>query len=137
MRKHCTFAGIVSPSMLTDPVALKTLKEYTNNGFAEQHELVKGAFHCIVDSGCSTLTTPYREDFECLGPLNKPVTLNGIAGSSVVTSGGIIKYECINTKGKIVTVRTFGYYNPHQNVRLFGSQAYFNLHNDKQGEFTI
>ena len=126
MRKKCTFAGYITPSLVTTPVAIKTLRDYfVDRGFAAQHDLIEGAFHCIVDSGCSTSASPHKEDFEDIGPLSRPVTLNGIAGNSTVTHGGILKYDCINTKGEIVTVRTFGFYHPNLSCRLFSPQSCF------------
>jgi hypothetical protein len=137
MKRNCAYAGYVTPSKIRDPVVLKSLKEYTKDRLSHTHDLLEGAFHVIVDTGCSTSASPCKEDFEDLSPLDRPVTLTGVAGESTVTQGGIIKYECINTKGEIVTVRTFGFYDPNLHVRLFSPQSCFFNRENKDGRFTI
>jgi hypothetical protein len=137
MRQHCSYAGYVAPSQVKDPVVLKTLKEYVKEQFTWSHDLLTDGFHVIVDTGCSTSASPFKEDFETLGPLKKPVTLTGIAGTSTVTQGGVIKYQCINTKGEVVTVRTFGFYDPNLGVRLFSPQSCFYNRPNHNGRFTI
>ena len=128
--------GMVLPSAITDPVVITALNDYSAT-INSTLNVIDGAFHVIVDTGCTNSATPFKEDFEELVELKHPAKLHGIGGITETTHGGILRYQCIDTKGEIITIRTFGYYNPHQNVRLFGPQAYFNLRNDKQGEFTI
>jgi hypothetical protein len=137
MKRNCAYAGYVTPSKIRDPVVLKSLKEYTKDRLSHTHDLLDGALHVIVDTGCSTSASPCKEDFEDLSPLDRPVTLTGVAGESTVTQGGIIKYECINTKGEIVTVRTFGFYDPNLHVRLFSPQSCFFNRDNQDDRFTI
>ena len=66
-----------------------------------------------------------KEDFSELRYLIRPIVLHGIAGNSTVTQGGIMRFQCINCLGKVITIETFGYYNPNMNVRLFSPQAFF------------
>ena len=83
------------------------------------------SFHFIVDTGCTTLVSCHKEDFKRLEPLPSPVTLHVVAGDSKVTSGGVIKFDCIDTNGHVVTIWTFGYYNPDIKVHLFSPQSFF------------
>ena len=135
-QKDYAYTGYLCPSLIKDPVLIETVKEYINHDLP-QHDLIDGAFTCIVDSGCSTSATPYKEDFEHLTTLNKPVELNGIAGKSTVTKGGILKYQCINSKGEVVVIKTFGFYDHHLKVQLFSPQSYFLSRPKKDGQFTI
>ena len=48
-----------------------------------------------------------------------------------------MRFQCINTKGEVVTIETFGYYNPDMAVRLFSPQAFFSRRPKKDGAFTI
>ena len=137
MKRNSSYAGFISPSRVKDPVVLKTLKEYAKERLSHTHDLLDGAFHVIIDTGCSTSASPYKEDFESLGPLRKPVTLTGIAGESTVTKVGLLKCQCINTKGEIVTVRTVNLYDPNLHVRLFSPQSCFFGRKNQSGKFTI
>jgi len=128
--------GIVIPSALRDPVDIAALRDHVHL-LGDSLSLLDGAFHVIVDTGCTNSASPFKEDFEELKTLPKPIKLHGIGGVTETTQGGVLRYQCINSKGEIVTIRTFGFYNPHQNVHLFGPQAYFNIRGDKKGEFTI
>ena len=80
------------------------LKEYCKEGFSENNDLIEGAFHMIVDSGCSISASPVKEDFEKLVDLHKPVEVKGIAGNSIINQTGILQYQCINNKGEVITV---------------------------------
>lgn len=128
--------GCVIPSAIHSPVVLEALQERA----LHVNELVnglEGAFQVIVDTGCTNTATPCKEDFEICTALDKPVKLHGIAGNQDVTHGGIVKHECINSKGEIVVIKTFAFHNPHQNVRLFAPTACFRLRADKKGLFTL
>ena len=121
-RKRC-FMGHVVPSLVTDPLVLDSLRDY--HSMHNQQTMIDGSFQFIVDTGCSTSASPCKDDFEELIQLPKPVTLHGIAGDSKVTQGGIMRFQCVNTKGEIVTIRVFGYYDTNLHVRLFSPQAFF------------
>ena len=92
---------------------------------------------CIVDTGCSCACSPHKEDFESLKTLKAPITIKGVAGEAQCTQAGIICVQTINAKGDIVTLRTPGYYNPHQSVRLFSPQAHFWLMPKKKGSLSV
>ena len=129
--------GVVLPSNLKNTVDIQTLHEYVNSHMTDTLSSIEGAFHVIVDTGCSNSASPFKEDFEKLVTLDPPIKLYGIGGITEATQGGILRYQCVSTTGDILTIRTFGYYNPHQNVRLFGPQAYFALRADKGCEFRL
>ena len=99
--------------------------------------LVKGYFQFIVDTGCSTSCTPHKEDFEELVEHKSPITLHRITGDQTCTQGGFIKVQTINTKGEVVTLRTPGFYNPHQDIRLFSPQAHFYIMHNKKGSLNL
>ena len=48
-----------------------------------------------------------------------------------------MKFDCITSEGKVLTIRTFGYHNPDQNNRLFSPQAYVWGRPQHNGSFTI
>ena len=137
MKKRCCFHGYATPSSITDPDMLKTLKEYLQEDFQGNYNLIEGAFHCIVDTGCSTSASPHREDFETYEELKRPVVLHGINGTSTVTHGGIMRYQCINTDGEVVTVRFFGFHDKNLEVRLLSPQSCFFFRPHHDGKFTI
>jgi hypothetical protein len=91
--KHSNYMGLVLPSMITDPLILDSLRDYAANTLVNQYDLIDGAFHFIVDTGCSTSASPHKEDFESLFELGKPVTLHGIAGNSQVTQSGMLRFQ--------------------------------------------
>ena len=128
--------GLVLPSMIADPLVLESLCDYAASVLT-QYDLIEGAFHFIVDTGCSTSASPCKEDFESLHPLDKPITLHGIARDSTVTQGGIMHVECINTSGEVTVICTFGFYDTNLTVRLFSPQSYFLQRPRKNGKFTI
>ena len=98
---------------------------------------MEGSFHFILDTGCSTSVSCHREDFENLVTLPKPITLHGVAGDSKVTLGGTLKFDCIDSNGHVVTIRTFGYYDPNISVRLFSPQSFFCGLPADMGSFTL
>ena len=105
------------------------MRQYLNEADDPATEALKGAFQFVVDTGCTTTTSPHKEDFESLVKL--------ATANQDVTCGGTIKFNCISSPGDVVTIRTFGYYNPHQNIRLFSPQAFFYHLPTQQGAFTI
>ena len=137
LRHHRNHMGFVQPSLLHNMPIIDALRVHLNQVVDPAFEALKGAFQFVVDTGCTTTATPFKEDFEKLVKLEHPVTLHGIAGDQEVTHGGVVKFDCVNSLGDIVTIRTFGYYNPHQNIRLFSPQAFFYHLPKKKGAFTI
>ena len=137
VKKYCNFMGLVLPSLITDPLVLDSLRDYAASALVSQYDLVDGAFHFIVDTGCSTSASPHKEDFESLFDLAKPITLHGIAGNSQVTQAGMMRFQCINTRGEVTLVRTPGFYDTNLHVRLFSPQAYFLSRPRRNGKFTI
>jgi hypothetical protein len=117
--------GFVNPSAVQDPVVLTPLRDYHSIHNDNHFNLIDGSFHFIVDTGCSMSCSPCEKDFSELRYLLRPIVLHGIAGNSTVTQGGTMRFQCINTKGEVVTIETFGYYNPNMNVRLFSPPAFF------------
>ena len=129
--------GYLNPSSLKDQIDIECLRDYAIRLQDNCLHVAEGAFHFIVDTGCSCTASPFKEDFEELILLPKPITLSGIAGNAKVTHGGVIRLQCINTNGAVFTIRTKGFYNPNQKVRLFRKQAYFATRPNKDGQFTI
>ena len=126
--------GFIQPSLLQDPLIIQAIREQC---CAIDEVQLEGSFQFVVDSGCTTSVTSHREDFEHLEYLPIPITLHGVAGDSKVVEGGTMKFECIDTKGHVVTIRTFGYYNPDINVRLFSPQGFFSGLADHNCSFTV
>ena len=46
-------------------------------------------------------------------------------------------FSALTILGEVITIETFGYYNPNMNVRLFSPQAFFSNRPCKDGAFTI
>ena len=127
MKEHRTFLGLLdTKSVLHAPVPhIESLKAYLEHEFVAKDNLLEGCFSYIVDTGCSCSYSPHKEDFESLKTLKAPITLKGVAGDAHCTQAGIICVQTINAKGDVVTLRTPGYYNPHQFICLFSPQAHF------------
>jgi len=131
------FLGLAIPFLITDPLVVDCLRDYAKSALANQYDLIEGAFHFIVDTGCSVTSSPCQDDFEVLYDLPKPITLHGIAGNSQVTRGGILCFECVNMRGEIVQIKCFGYHDPNLHVCLFSPQAYFCHCPKQEGMFQI
>ena len=129
--------GFVNPSCINEPPLIDSLHDYATELFNKANNIIDGVFYVIVDTGCPLSASPFKEDFETLEPLPHPITLHGIEGNSMVTHGRLLCFQCINTPGEIVTIKAFGYYNPHMSVCLFSPQAYFHHHPKHNGSFTI
>ena len=135
MKSHRSYLGLVDTKTVQHMSVPKmdTLRNYLNTDFVAKDSLIEGCFSYIVDTGCSCSCSPHLEDFETLKTLKAPITLKGVAGEAHCTQAGIIKVQTITAKGELVTLRTPGYYNPHQSVRLFSPQAHFWLMPKKKG----
>ena len=104
LKAHCNHMGFVQPSLLRNSPVIESPKCHLDQADDVCDEVLKGSFQFVVDTGCTTTTTPHREDFENFVKLDKPVTLQGIAGDQEVTHGGVIKFDCINSTGDVVTI---------------------------------
>ena len=135
MHKHRSYNGVLNQATLSrKPVPYITqFRDHLVNKLEEDTLLFKGIFSFIVDTGCSCSCSPFKEDFETLMLLEKPITLNGVVGEVQCTHAGVIKVQTINTKGEVITLKTPGYYNPHQKVRLFSPQAHFWFETGRKG----
>ena len=129
--------GYVNPCKVINDISIRSITDHIGIQLDSAFEFLDGAFHVIVDSGCSTSATLFKEDFSCLHQLLRPIKMHEIAGNSSVTHGGTMKFQCIDAEGEVVTVKTFAYYNPTQKVRLFSPQAHFAAKPQKEGYFNI
>ena len=136
LHKHVNFMGHLDVHHLPVP-KLAPLQEYLMNEFQEKHTILEGAFPYIVDTGCACSCSPAKEDFETLDKLKTPITLKGVTGDQQCTHGGMLKLQCINEKGDVVTLRTPAYHNPHQTVRLFSPQCHFQMMHQKRGSMLL
>ena len=112
LKHHVNHMGMLDTKQLTVP-KLDSLKDYLINEVSNK-EVLEGAVSYIVDSGCACSCMSFKEDFESLQSLPHPIILKGVTGEQKCMHGGIIKLQCINDKGEVVTLKTPGYYNPHQ-----------------------
>ena len=119
LRKHRTFTGTLNYKNIQSLPVLESLRGNLSDKHRGTHALLSNTHTFIVDSGCSCSCSPHKEDFENLTKLDKPITLHGVTGETTCTEGGTLKLQTINEKGNVVTIRTPGYYNPNQTVRLF------------------
>ena len=134
LKKHRNFMGHLNVKHVPD---IGPVEDYLVNDLHNKTNLVDGAFTFIVDTGCACSCSPFEADFEYLNTLDQPITLKGVTGEQVCTQGGMLKVQCINSKGDIVTLRTPAYHNPHQTVRLFSPQAHFSVMSKKEGSMFL
>lgn len=99
LQRHFKYMGMVLLSMLTYPVVLKALNDYIQD-LNTTLNIIDGAFHFIVDTGCTNSAPPFKKIFKELIDLNHPGKLHG-------------------TKGDVIVTQIFGFYSPHKNVHLF------------------
>jgi hypothetical protein len=116
LRKQVNSMGFIQPSMLIDPLTIQALKSQSE---PLTEVTLEGSFNVIVDTGCTVTATFCREDFEELQWLLRSVELVGVGGVTKVYQGGTVRYDCIDSEGRIVTLRCFAYYNPNMEIRLF------------------
>ena len=132
LRKHVNHLGHLDVQHLPVP-KLDSLRDYLVNELTEKHQVIEGAFPYIVDTGCACSCSPVKDDFESLKPLPRPIILKGVTGEQKCTLGGMLRLQCINNKGDVVTLRSPAYYNPEQSVRLFSPQCHFQVMHQKKG----
>ena len=69
----------------------------------EDSQALSGSLDVIFDTGCSYVTTGFKEDFRpcILQQLKEPILLDGIGSRLKATHQGITDYEYIDDKGDI------------------------------------
>ena len=65
---------------------------------------LKDPFTSLLTQDAQLLSHVIRKIFEKLETFSSPVTLHGVAGDSKVTSGGVMKFDCIDTNSHVVTI---------------------------------
>ena len=98
MRKHRNKNGMLNYSGLKmqSPPVLSVIKDYLEEEYAQQTDLLEGSFSYIVDSGCSCSCTPDINDFEEIKDLKEPIKLNGVTGEVECDKGGIIRFQTVD-----------------------------------------
>jgi GAG-pre-integrase domain len=82
------------------------------------------SFNLIVDTGCTTSSTGFKEDF-IPGSLRAiKSTITGISGKLNITHIGTVRYEVLDDKCNVKVIQTRAFLVPNLNSRLFGPQAY-------------
>ena len=56
--------GYVNPSSLKYKIDIECLRDYANRMQDNCLHVTEGAFHFIVDTGCSCIASFFKEDFE-------------------------------------------------------------------------
>jgi hypothetical protein len=84
-----------------------------------------GCFSLIVDTGCSTTSTGYKEDFvpDTLRPLKS--VISGISGDMKISHEGIARYEVLDDKNNIQVLQLHAFLVPNMRTRLLSPQAFF------------
>jgi GAG-pre-integrase domain len=87
-----------------------------------------GCFSLIVDMGCSTTSTGYKEDFvqDTLRPLKSVISgISGISGDMKISHEGIARYEVLDDKNNIQVLQLHAFLVPNMRTRLLSPQALF------------
>ena len=86
-----------------------------------------GQLELIMDTGCSKIASPSRDDFVpgTLTPLASGLAMEGISGKIAATHKGRVRYEVFNDNGDIEVLEGEGYLLPDLKLRLFSPQAFF------------
>ena len=99
--------------------------------------MIEGCKTFIVYTDCSCSCSPDEEDFKETHTLENPIVLKDVTGKQLCKKGGTLKLQVVNSKGDIVTIRTPGYLNPHQSVRILSPQCHFSYVTQKKGSFVM
>jgi hypothetical protein len=114
----------------------RSIENSTIENMVDIHEM----FEVIVDTGCSTTTTPYMEDFipGTYQKLEKPLNIEGVAGKMIsVTNMGMVRWECITENGNKVKLHHMAHHAPELGkIRLLSPQILLKSIKGR-GEFTI
>jgi hypothetical protein len=86
-----------------------------------------GIGEAIIDSGASSIGTPHLEDFiaETYQSLAVPETMGGIAGSLDIVGKGMIRYETLDSEGRIQVIKRAAKHIPGLPIRLIPPQVIF------------
>jgi hypothetical protein len=115
LRKHRNKDGYLHTLGMTkkDPKTLDRLRVLLEFAVEEKNLFDPSLmFHLTMDSGCSVTATPCKSDFTDLHKIKEPIVLEGVGGNIVVTQGGTVRYEMLNTRGQVEAIETFAYFNP-------------------------
>ena len=82
----------------------------------------------IADTGCFVTASGFLEDSKTNTLKNAAESLNKINGKLKASKAGIMRFELINEKSDVVTIRTRGIYLPDPECSLFSLQTYFKEH---------
>ncbi len=97
---------------------------------AQQAYLVTrhGDVPIVLDSGCSTSITPFKEDF--IGEISPQpkAEMHGLTDSVTVKGVGMVEWPVRDVFGRSATIRTCAYYIPEATIRLCSTQTYFQEH---------
>ena len=88
----------------------------------------RGDIPIVLDSGCSTSVTPFKEDFVTpIEPLHDH-EMHGLTDSVTIKGIGEVEWPIRDAFGRRATIRTKAYYIPKASVRLCSPQTYMQEH---------
>ena len=76
----------------------------------------------MLDTGCTTAVTPFKEDFVSLDETRQQGQLKGIANGLEIKGEGVIEYNIVADDGTKIALRTKAYYVPDIKMRLVSPQ---------------
>ena len=79
----------------------------------------------IADTGCSGVATPCRDDFITYEELSEPRSLSGIGSGIQIKGKGVVRYELLDSKGRVRPIEREAMHAPDLPVRLIPPQAVF------------
>jgi hypothetical protein len=120
----------VKPTTATNEIK-DIYRDVTRLASAYQADQEETHVPIVLDTGASSLLTPFLNDF--VGPIRPaPITsLNGLSAAANVSGVGTVEWMICNVFGVIKTIRTEAYYVPAASIWLFSPQVYFQENNDK------
>ena len=118
------------------PKVRSLLEAVSGSKMGEEMEM----FDVIVDTGCTTSSSPFKEDFlpGTLKDLEDPISAEGVGGDIQVKQEGTLKWEFISTKGEAVKLHHEGCFVPELGkTRLLSPQHCLQDMNDEEGNFCV
>jgi GAG-pre-integrase domain len=82
------------------------------------------SFNIIVDTGCTTSSTGFKEDFIPESHKQISSTITGISGKLKITQVGTVRYKVLDDKCNVKVLQTRAFLVPHLNSRLFSPQSF-------------
>ena len=79
----------------------------------------------IADTGCLGLATPSEDDFVTYEELAEPKKLSGIGSGIKIKGKGVVRYELLDSKGRVRPIEREAMHAPALPVRLIPPQAIF------------